>query len=99
MDPNDDKASTTLSVSNKTPDQECYVSTGSLSHQGDKKEGKCDEDTSVCSNSAPSTLIERLQMIIKDSQSHVNESCSSENNSDNNLSRESLQVLECSASS
>lgn len=95
MDPNDDKTSTALSVSNKTPSQECYyVSTDSLSHQGGKEKGKCIEEASY-----KTTLIERLQMIIKDSQSHVNESCSSESNSETNLSREHTQVLECSASS
>ena len=97
MDPNDGKAS---NVCNKTPSQECYsVSMDSLSHQGDKGKEKCVEDTSLCSKSVPNTLIARLQMVIKGNQSHVNDSCSSESNSENNLSREHTQVVECSASS
>jgi hypothetical protein len=98
VDPNDDKALAT--VSNEKPNQECYyVSTDSLSHKGDSEERTSDEDTSLCSQSVPETLIERLQMIIKDSQYHVNESCSAESNSGDDLSKEHPPVLECSASS
>ena len=100
MDPNDDKA--LVSVSGKTPNQECYyVSTDSLSRKGDNEERESVEDTSVCPKTAPNNLIERLQMVIKDSRYHVNDSCSTQSNSDKDLSNvhTRAQVLECSASS
>ena len=100
VDPNDDKA--LVSVSDKTPNQECYyVSTDSLSRKGENEERESIEDTTVCPKTAPNNLIERLQMVIKDSRYHVNDSCSAESNSDNDFSNEHTRtrVLECSASS
>ena len=98
MEPNDDKA--LVSASAKTPSQECYyVSTDSLSRKGENEEEGSVGDTSVCPERVPSTLTEQLQMVIRDSHSHVNESCSTESNSDNDFSKEHPQVLECSVSS
>ena len=97
VDPKGDKPSTTFSVSDETPSQErCDVSTDFLSHKLDTEEEKSDEDTT---KSIPDSLKERLQMIIKDSNHNINDSCSSESNSENKLTDESSHVLECSVAS
>lgn len=94
-----------LSVLYKPPDQTCYyvgektpsadfchVVMDSLSHQGDKKKTKSTED-----ETETSTLVEELKMVIKNR--HINESCSSESNSENEWSARRSQMFECSASS